>query len=122
MAEASARATALIEEHEYRYHYSWLWDYLERLEGKEAYREFQNDYLGTEQESDPWHGEASIRMLRATLYLVESLIGDGIPFERKRYRPALDRAREAYDWDAYLHALATYADEARAAYVTYCGL
>ncbi|HZB83500.1 MAG TPA: hypothetical protein VE288_11745 [Rubrobacteraceae bacterium] len=54
MAEVSARATALTEEHQYRYHYSWLGDYLERLEGKEAYREFQNYYLGTEQGNDPW--------------------------------------------------------------------
>jgi hypothetical protein len=54
MAEVSARATALAEEHQYRYHYSWLGDYLERLEGKEAYREFQNYYLGTEQGNDPW--------------------------------------------------------------------
>src|SRR4051794_3306209 len=109
MPETSARPAALAEEHQYRSHYSWLGDYLERLEGKESYREFQNCYLGTEQESDPWHGEASIRILRSTLYLVESLIGDGIPFERKRYQPALDRAREAQDWEAYLHALGTYA-------------
>ena len=54
MAETSARATALTEEHQYRYHYSWLGDYLERLEGKEAYREFQNYYLGTEQGNGPW--------------------------------------------------------------------
>ena len=118
MAEPSVRPTALAEEHEYRY-YSWLRDYLQRLEGKEAYREFQNSYLGTEQESDYWPGDDSVRMLRATLYLVESLTGDGIPFERKRYQPALDKAREAQDWDAYLHALGTYADAARATYVAY---
>ncbi len=28
-------------------YYSWLEDYLERLEGKEAYREFQQRYHGT---------------------------------------------------------------------------
>ena len=28
-------------------YYSWLEDYLERLEGKEAYREFQQRYYGT---------------------------------------------------------------------------
>ncbi len=27
--------------------YSWLEDYLQRLEGKEAYREFQERYYGT---------------------------------------------------------------------------
>jgi hypothetical protein len=27
--------------------YSWLEDYLERLEGKEAYREFQDSHGGT---------------------------------------------------------------------------
>ena len=30
-----------------RHYYSWLEDYLERLEGKEAYREFQERYYGT---------------------------------------------------------------------------
>jgi hypothetical protein len=54
--------------------------------------------------------------------LVESLTGDGVPFERKRYQPALDRAREAQDWEAYFHALGTYADAVRAAYVAYWGL
>jgi hypothetical protein len=79
MAEPSVRPTALAEEHEHRYHYSWLGDYLQRLEGKEAYREFQNCYLGTEQESDYCPGDDSARMLRAALHLVESLTGDDIP-------------------------------------------
>jgi hypothetical protein len=121
MPETSARPTALAEGHQYR-DYSWLGDYLERLEGKEAYREFQNCYLGTEQGSDYWHGDDSIRVLRATQYLVESLTGDVIPVERRLVTLALDRAREAQDWDAYLHALGTYADAARAAYVAYWGL
>ena len=30
-----------------RHCYSWLEDYLQRLEGKEAYREFQERYYGT---------------------------------------------------------------------------
>ncbi len=33
-------------EEECRY-YSWLQDYLERLEGKEAYREFQERHYGS---------------------------------------------------------------------------
>ena len=47
MAKPSVRSTVIAEEHEYRYYYSWLEDYLERLEGKEAYREFQDCYSDT---------------------------------------------------------------------------
>ena len=103
------------------HYYSWLEDYLERLEGKEAYREFQGRYLGTERASDHRHGEEdNIKMLRATQYLVESLTGDGVPFDRKRYQPAIVRARDAQDWDAYLHSLMTYAEAARVAYSEGC--
>ena len=121
MAGTAAWAKTHAEEHEYR-HYSWLEDYLERLEGKEAYRGFQDCYLGLEQGSDPWHGEDSIQMLRATQYLVESLTGDGVPFDRKHYQPAIVRARDAQDWDAYLYALMMYAEAARVAYIDYSGL
>jgi hypothetical protein len=41
---ASEKTYAAEEEHPY---YSWLEDYLERLEGKEAYREFQDSHGGT---------------------------------------------------------------------------
>ena len=61
-------------------------------------------------------------MLRVTWYLIESLTADGIPFDGKRYQPALERAHNTQDWDAYLHALRTYADAARAAYIAYQGL
>jgi hypothetical protein len=53
MAEVSARATALAEEHQYLYHYSWLGDYLERLEGKEAYREFRTITWAPNRETTP---------------------------------------------------------------------
>ena len=38
--------TVARDEGEHRY-YSWLEDYLERLEGKEAYREFQENHRYT---------------------------------------------------------------------------
>src|SRR5919199_2455942 len=118
---AASWAKTRAEEHEYR-HYSWLEDYLERLEGKEAYRGFQDCYLGLEQGSDPWHGEDSIQMLRATQYLVESLTDDGVPFDRNRYQPALTSAGDAQDREAYLQALMTCAEAARGAYIAYWGL
>jgi hypothetical protein len=46
MTNTAVRAKTRAEENEYRY-YTWLEDYLERLEGKEAYREFQDCYYGT---------------------------------------------------------------------------
>ena len=123
MPSPAAREQTLAAEGSAESHYySWLEDYLERLEGKEAYREFQDRYLGTEQASDHWHGEDYIKMLRATQHLVESLTGDGVPFDRKRYQPAIVRARDAQDWDAYLYALMTYAEAARVAYIDYWGL
>jgi len=127
MTNTAAYDKIHAEENEYRY-YTWLEDYLERLEGKEAYREFQDryydtpEYLDAEQGSNHWHGSKAVEMLRTTRYLVESLTGDGVPFDGKRYQLALDRARDAQDWDAYLYALRTYADAARAAYVDYSGL
>jgi uncharacterized NAD(P)/FAD-binding protein YdhS len=36
-----------IHPEEERHYYTWLEDYLERLEGKEAYREFQAHHGGT---------------------------------------------------------------------------
>ena len=36
--------TVADAEEERRYYYSWLEDYLERLEGKDAYREFQEHH------------------------------------------------------------------------------
>ncbi len=120
MAGTAAWAKTRAEEHEYR-HYSWLEDYLERLEGKQAYREVQDCYLGLEQGSKPWREEDTIQMLRATQYLVESLTEDGVPFNIKRYQPALDRARDAQNWGAYLQALMTYAEAARDAYIDYWG-
>ena len=121
MASTAARIRAPAAEYEYR-RYSWLEDYLERLEGKEAYREFQDCYLGTEQASDHGHGGDYIKMLKATQYLVQSLTSDGVPFDGRRYQPAIVRARDAQDWDAYLCALMTYANAARAAYIDYWGL
>ena len=120
MPTTTARKQTLAEGSAESHYYSWLEDYLERLEGKEAYREFQDRYLGTEPTSDHGHGEEDyIKRLRATQYLVESLTGDGVPFDRKRYQPAIVRARDAQDWDAYLHALMAYAEAARVAYIDY---
>ena len=46
MTNPAACNQTYAEENECRY-YSWLEDYFERLEGKEAYREFQDCYCGT---------------------------------------------------------------------------
>ncbi len=46
MTNTPACDQTYAEEHKCRY-YSWLEDYLERLEGKEAYREFQASHGGT---------------------------------------------------------------------------
>jgi hypothetical protein len=43
----STAACAKVHAKEKHHYYSWLEDYLERLEGKEAYREFQDCYYGT---------------------------------------------------------------------------
>ena len=42
----TADAKTVTREEEERYcYYSWLEDYFERLDGKDAYREFQKEYL-----------------------------------------------------------------------------
>ena len=48
-SETVARDEAHAEE-ERRYYYSWLEDYLERLEGKDAYREFQEHHRNAHDE------------------------------------------------------------------------
>ncbi|MDQ3966570.1 MAG: hypothetical protein M3246_09015 [Actinomycetota bacterium] len=47
--ETVARDEVHAEE-ERRYYYSWLEDYLERLEGKDAYREFQEHHCNARDE------------------------------------------------------------------------
>ncbi len=47
MTNAPARDQTQATEEEGHHCYSWLEDYLERLEGKEAYREFQDSHGGT---------------------------------------------------------------------------
>ncbi len=46
---ADAKTVSSTEEERYCY-YSWLEDYFERLEGKDAYREFQEQHLDARDE------------------------------------------------------------------------
>jgi hypothetical protein len=50
IVSAVARGVTCDEEEEHCCYYSWLEDYFERLEGKDAYREFQEHHLGAREE------------------------------------------------------------------------
>jgi len=47
---ADVEGVARDEEEEHCCYYSWLEDYFERLEGKDAYREFQEHHLDAREE------------------------------------------------------------------------
>jgi hypothetical protein len=50
VVSADARGVIRDEEEEHCCYYSWLEDYFERLEGKDACREFQEHHLGAREE------------------------------------------------------------------------